>query len=333
MRRTPPSSRRSFTLRLAASCALLVAAAGCGGRPFAEGGSREVTVLTQLPPDAPELLLFRAVVEREAIRIEDEKAYVVHVAPVDSARAYRARTLVCIGSGPESEVPKPFRSLLPLLRESGRPYAFLPDVWLRGQAVGLVWSRTPGELLRALERDQNRLYHALDRAVYGTVRSRVLSLPRDEEAESHLREVLGMSLHVPRGYSLRIDRALGAACLFDEGPPARLLRIQPVAGAPVRDPARILEARARLARAFRPGERTLSLVEPMLEPNEMAGSVAARYGRWEDTEVSAAGPFRFYVVTRAGRSYYVDLSVFAPGRPKLPYLRELQAIAETLGRP
>jgi hypothetical protein len=332
MRRFPPASPNSLALRLVASCALLVAA-GCGGRPFAEGGSREVTVLTQLPSDSPELLMFRAVVEREAIRIEDELAYVVRVAPVDSARAYRARTVVCVGAGPESEVPRPFRPLLPQLRRSGRPYGFRSDVWLRGQAVGLVWAPTPGDLLRAMERDQNRLYHALDRAVYGTVRSRVLSLPRDEEAETHLREVLGMSLQVPRGYSLRIDRALRAACLVDEGPPARLLRIRSVTGAPARDPAGILEARARLARAFRPGERTLSLVEPMLEPNEMAGSVAARYGRWEDTEVSAAGPFRFYVVARGGRTFYVDLSVFAPGRPKLPYLRELQAIAESLGPP
>jgi hypothetical protein len=327
------SSRFPPAVLAAALFISLGAASGCGGRPFAEGGSREVTVLTQLPAGAPELLLFRAIVEREAIRIEDERAYVVHVAPVDSARAYRARTIICLGSGPESDVPKPFRGLIPVVAKGGRPYGFVPDVWLRGQAVGLVWAPTREGLLAALQREQNRLFHALDRAVYGTVRSRVLSLPRDEEAEAHLRSVLGFSLHVPRGYSLRIDRALPAACLFDEGPPARLLRIQPVRGAPARAPAQLVDARERLARAFRPGERTLPIAEPMLEANEMAGSVAARYGRWEDSEVSAAGPYRFFVVARSGRRYYVDLAVFAPGRPKLPYLRELQAIAESLGNP
>lgn len=327
---------RSSRLPLAAAgalCALIAAGSGCGGRPFAEGGSREITVLTRLAPDAPEILLFRAILEREAIRIEDEKAYVVRLAPLDSARAYRARTIVCVGSGPESDVPKPFRDFLPLLSKSGLPYGFIPDLYLRGQAVGLVWAPSREELLSVLQREQNFLFHALDRAVYSTVRSRVLSLPRDEEAETHLREVLGISLRVPRGYSLRIDRTLGAACLVDEGPPARLLRIQPAGGARAGDSTRLVEARERLARAFRPGERTLAIVEPMLEVNEMSGCVAARYGRWEDSEVSAAGPYRFFVVARSGRRFYVDLSVFAPGRPKLPYLRELQVIAETLGNP
>lgn len=329
MRRLLPRSRLRFTL-LAGLGLCLGAGASCGGKPFAEGGSREVTVLTRLRPDEPALLLLRAILEREAIRIEDERAYAVRLAPVDSARAYRARTVLCVGSGPERDVPGPFRDLLPVLAKSGRAYGFVPDLWLRGQAVGLIWAPTREDLLGVLQREQNPLFHALDRAVYGTVRSRVLSLPRDVEAETHLRDVLGLSLHVPRGYSLRIDRTLSAACLFDEGPPARLLRLQEVRGATV-PPEELGTARERLARAFRPGERTLPLEEPVLETNEMAGSIASRYGRWEDSEVSAAGPYRFYVVGRAGRRFYVDLSVFAPGRAKLPYLRELQAIAETLG--
>jgi hypothetical protein len=62
----------------------------------------------------------------------------------------------------------------------------------------------------------------------------------------------------------------------------------------------------------------------------MAGAVGRLYGRWEDSEVSAAGPFRFYQVARGAATYNVDLAVFAPGRPKLPYLRELQVLAETV---
>ena len=85
-----------------------------------------------------------------------------------------------------------------------------------------------------------------------------------------------------------------------------------------------------LARTFRPNERTLDLVEPTLTPDELAGATREIHGRWEDGDVSAAGPYRFYEVVRGGRHFYLDLAVFAPGRPKLPYLRELQSIAETL---
>jgi hypothetical protein len=70
--------------------------------------------------------------------------------------------------------------------------------------------------------------------------------------------------------------------------------------------------------------------EPVLTPSELKGSVRQLYGRWEDEQVTAAGPFRAYEVRRGGRRFLVDLAVFAPGRPKLPYLRELMVIAETL---
>jgi hypothetical protein len=88
--------------------------------------------------------------------------------------------------------------------------------------------------------------------------------------------------------------------------------------------------REQLARTFRPDERTLDILDPTLVPNEMAGARRGLHGRWEDGRVSAAGPYRFYEIARGDRRFQVDLAVFAPGRPKLPYLRELQAIAETL---
>jgi len=119
-----------------------------------------------------------------------------------------------------------------------------------------------------------------------------------------------------------------AGLLLDAGPPARLLRIVPArASSPAEDLKRV---RSALARTFRPHERTLDLADPTLTPGEMLGAKRQIHGRWEDDEVSAAGPYRFYEITREGRRYYVDLAVFAPGRPKLPYLRELQAIAETI---
>ena len=65
-------------------------------------------------------------------------------------------------------------------------------------------------------------------------------------------------------------------------------------------------------------------------PDVMAGATRQSHGRWEDGAVSAAGPYRYYEVTRGTTRFQVDLAVFAPGRPKLPYLRELHAIAETI---
>jgi len=307
---------------------LALACASCGGRPFAEGGSREITVVTSLPADAPEILLLRAILERPAIRIEDEAAYTVRLASPEDAGVYRARNVLFLGYGSARSIPEPLEPLSRLRAARGAPFVLASDVWLRGQAAGMFWTETRDSLLPLLSRDQNRLFLEIDRATFATVRARLNALPRDAQAERRLKRLLGFSLRVPRGYDVRIDSRTRAVLLLDPGPPARLLRIAPEGDrSPTSDLKRIREA---LARTFRPNERTLDLVDPTLTAGELAGSRRQIHGRWEDAAVSAAGPYRFYEVTRGGKRFFVDLAVFAPGRPKLPYLRELQAIAETL---
>jgi len=298
---------------------------GCG-RPFAEGGSGEITVVTEWPADAPEALLLRAILEREAVRIENEPAYTLRfVAPRD-ARAYRARNVLVVGAGDRRNLPDPAKRLGALLARSGDPFVFTTDLWLRGQSAGLVWTDTRADWIPAVAATQNRLFHALDRATFTTVRSRVLSLPHDERAEHLLAEGLGLRVRVPRGYRLTMNSGSRAALLLEEGPPARLFRVADLRGSS----EDLRRSRDGLARLFRPHERTLPMSEPVLTPSELKGSTRQLYGRWEDEQVTAAGPFRAYEVRQGGRRFLVDLAVFAPGRRKLPYLRELMAIAETL---
>jgi hypothetical protein len=335
---------------------LLLLAASCGGRPFAEGSSRELTIVSTLPSDAPELLLLRAIVERIAIRIDDETAYVVRLASPDDAGAYRARNVILVGHGGRDAVPKAFRRMHALWKEQAgkvapggagpakgasggagpagasgpgpaAPFLFTPDVWLRGQTAGIVWTEARDAWIPEVTAAQNRLFQALDRATFAGVRERLRALPQDGAAEEDIAEALGVAMTVPRGMRLILDRDRRAALLLEEGPPARLLRLRVRSGAP---PESARAARDGLARLFRPDERTLDLSEPLLSPDVMVGATRQLHGRWEDAVVSAAGPFRYYELARGALRIQVDLAVFAPGRPKLPYLRELHAIAETI---
>ena len=306
---------------------LLLTMAGCA-RPFAEGGSRDLTLVTSLSQDSPEILFLRAIVERPAIPIEDESAYQVRVTPPTDAAAYRARNLLFVGAGPRAAMPEPLAPLLALRATARAPFVVATDPWLRGQAAGLLWTESREELLPLLQREQNRIFRDLDRATFATVRARILAMPRDAEAERRLAHEAGFHLRVPRGYDVRVDPGTGAVLLLNPDPPARLLRVVPIRSA--RPDVDLRQARQALARTFRPHERTLDRIDPTLTAGEMIGARRQIHGRWEDDQVSAAGPYRFYEIARQGKSYYVDCAVFAPGRPKLPYLRELQAIAETI---
>src|SRR5258705_787967 len=125
--RRPARSCAPVPMPVALLVASLVAAAplafaGCG-RPFAEGGSGEITVITAWPFDAPEALLLRAILEREAVRIESEPAYSLRFATPRDARAYRARNVLVIGAGSRDRVPEPARRLATLLGAGGRALA------------------------------------------------------------------------------------------------------------------------------------------------------------------------------------------------------------------
>jgi len=325
-RRTPGR----LPARLGAAAFAAALCAGCGARPFAEGSSRELVVITSLPPDSPEVLLLKAIVEREVVRIDHETAYVVRLARPEDGRAYRSTNVLLVGTGSLNRIPPDAGSLRDILERAGRPYAFIGDLWLRGQAAGILWAASRASWLTELARIQNRFFLELDRATFAAVRERVLSLPRDRVAERFLADSLGYTLQVPRGYAVHIDRRARAALLLEAGPPARLLRIRAVTPSDERADTGLGATRDALARLFRPDERTLDFTDPTLVPDEMAGAVRRLHGRWEDARVSAAGPFRYYEIARGSRRYEVDLSVFAPGKPKLPYLRELSAIAESL---
>jgi hypothetical protein len=311
--------------------AVLAAAVGGCGAPFAEGSSRELTIVSSLSEDAPELLLLRAVVQRPATRIDDETTYRIRIARPGDARALRAPNVIFAGFGPLDGISgRRTGPLREAIRRTSRPYAFVSDLWRRGQAVGVFWTEEREDWIPALSRDQNRFFLELNRATFAAVRERVRALPRDARAERALLDSLGIRMLVPSGFRVRVDRARHAALLLDEGPPARLLRVRRAEGAL---PSDLLHARSDLARLFRPRERTLDDADPMLVPDEMAGATRALHGRWADEEVSAAGPYRFYEIVRGPRRYHVDLAVFAPGRSKLPHLRELQAVAESISEP
>jgi len=216
------------------------------------------------------------------------------------------------------------------------PAVFSRHKYLMGYRGLVFWTKTREEWMPALSRDQNRVFLELDRATFAAVRERVRALPRDARAERLLEDSLGIRLAVPRGFHARVDRAREAALLLDEGPPARLLRIRRVGGHAATEAAEdrdLREARSELARLFRPQERTLDDRDPMLVPDEMAGATRRLHGRWSDEGVSAAGPYRFYEIRRGAKRYDVDLAVFAPGHAKLPHLRELQVVAESLSEP
>ncbi len=76
---------------------------------------------------------------------------------------------------------------------------------------------------------------------------------------------------------------------------------------------------------------TETLVKPISEPATFAGSYARKIrGLWKaNTSSLGGGPFTAISFVKGDRQYYLEGFVYAPGKPKREFIRELEAIMRT----
>ncbi len=54
------------------------------------------------------------------------------------------------------------------------------------------------------------------------------------------------------------------------------------------------------------------------------------YGHWENEKMKIGGAFKSIVFKKGGKYYFIDMGVFEPEKPKLKYIRWLEAIVSTM---
>ena len=96
----------------------------------------------------------------------------------------------------------------------------------------------------------------------------------------------------------------------------------------------MLERRAEISDPYYDGDYVTDKIDLTVREVDFCGFPAIQLtGVWQNDSKSrpAGGPFRSYGFydSNAQRLYLVDIAVFAPGKKKLPYLRQLDVMART----
>lgn len=334
----------AFAFAFAVAFALALGAAGCH-RSFeiAVGPNEDIEIFSDLPSGDRRIEALARFFERKVeTPIRPERLFSVTVAGSGSFQSMRRyRNLVVIG---DLASPGWSRDLCTrVLGEAGcasvagaePAYVFTRDVWARGQTLLFVHAPDEERFAELLEQRGEEIIAQFTQRVIDGLGQTIFELAGEQTALTD-----GISRR--HGYQLRIP----GDYLVDEAPQSRFVRIKRIQpDEPVtflfvyyeprrmelddpRLPTLCMALRDTLGGRYFGGDwvdptrtkasRTTFLGRPALEI----------YGLYQN-DAPMGGPFRMYCFHEGDRLYLIDLAVYNPPGRKLPYLRQLEAIART----
>jgi hypothetical protein len=218
----------------------------------------------------------------------------------------------------------------------GGVVARFPEPYGRYQLAIFAGARDRNELFSLLNRSAEELRQSLEKSITERLQARFEHEGIPEDRVEELWRRFGFFLRLPASYRTNQVEPEGFSGVewLRTGPSRGITMAwepAPTGEAALADRQGLLDLRRRMGRIVHQEdvlEQGLSWSDTVL-----AGRPAvALEGAWAGRDFDGGGPFRCFFLTDPGgtRVFCLDLLVFAPGQDKLPYFRELQAIAWTL---
>jgi hypothetical protein len=323
---------------LALTCAVLAATAcGCS-KPvtLAVGPAGDISIITDLPEDSPEVRALVDGLEVEIVIIRPEVAFNVEVSDFKGFDIRRNwRNLILLGSLDEgSRVSDTIENLLgekdrAELERGERNLFLIRDRWAIGQLIAVLATPDRGSLLEAVRGNSKTLYDTFERATVENTYRILLKKDLQRDTARYLERTYGWSLLVPEAFEVSED-AESKIVLFRAVDPARMILVHWIDDYDKPLTAQdCLDLRAKLAWNVY-DEDVIAPDMTETEETSFLGRPAIKIvGVWHNEKHINGGPFRTYCFMDGKRLYLVDMLVYAPGMDKIPFLRELEAICRT----
>ncbi len=335
-------SRRRVSARAVCGSALVcLALAGLGGGctepvTLAVGPAGDITIMTALSAESPEVGALRTGLEQEIVVIRPEPAFNVEVSGPDGFNIRRNwRNLVFLGSlDEESWISEMIADLLDEremgeLKAGERNLFLIRDKWAIGQLVAVLAARDRDSLAGVVERNVGSLYNTFERVAVQNTKRILLKKDVQRDVARYLKREFGWALLVPDHFEVTED-AESRIVLFRTGEPARMILVHWIDDyGEELTPENCLALRGRLSWNIYDEDTIEPDMTETEETNFLGRSAIKITGVWQNEKHMNGGPFGSYCFIEGDRLYLVDFLVYAPGMDKIPFLRELEAICHT----
>ncbi len=266
----------------------------------------------------------------------------LHKQPKDLKNLIRFPNLLMVGSlDQQNDMQELLEKMLSddALARVQEDSAFLfnkDDPWARHQLLALAVSKDEETLKKNLLEHGDRIFNLFEENISANVlRSLYIHFEQEEIAKSLMKEH-GWSIRVQHDYFVAVDSSEIRLVWLRRFNPQRWISVywEPVDDPSILSKEWMLEKRGTLLKDLYEGDyvyedETIKVQEKIVDFNDR---YAIRLdGVWQNEEYVMGGPFRSYAFYEEsdGRLYLIDLAVYAPGRRKTEYLRQLDGIAST----
>jgi len=315
---------------------------GCGRKKIIAGGQRDVIVVLADSNDWEQTKDgLKSALERDVFTPNRETIYeLLHGLPENLRSYVYGKNLILIGYlNANSEASKLISTLLTdkakemvknrkaFIFEKNNPWAF-------GQYLLVIASPGEPSLSSIIQQNKDVIFNYFEKASYERAKWLIYSAGREKDKEDKIKTEFGFSLKLPVGFFWMGEDSIKTFVKLVRMYPYRLISIgwenkdRQISSFAFNDACRMRDSIASLyfdsdvvVREKTTGKNVLFL-----------GREAYKLvGIWKNDEKVMGGVFRTYFFndTLQHRFYILDMHIFAPGKKKWFYLKELEAVAST----
>lgn len=301
----------------------------------AVGPNKDVSVFTTLPRSDPSIQALVASLGREIFTTQHEQAFdLEYAAPGEFALRRDFKNLLFVTPLERASV------MGPLVREvvgeqvyeefanNERPFAIYSDVYASGQTVMVIAAPDRATLAENTRTYADALYDTLETRVRKGLETSMYLRGEHADLTSYLNRTRNWTIRVPRDYTPEEDRSRDLLLVHTEAPERWLFVQTTTMEREDFTPENVLAYRRSQPRIYQDEE--VRDEDLSFSTTRFAGHDAILIrGRWQSSEYVVGGPLVLYAIHVDDTLYVVDYLVFLPSLEKLPYLRQLDAIAHT----
>ncbi len=219
--------------------------------------------------------------------------------------------------------------------QAGEAYLFRKDSpWAKGQLLLVLAAPTAGELFDRIDENADYIFSILREHSLERTKKIMFSRYEQKKIEDMLLQKYGWTLRVQHDYVVFQEIPEAGFVHLRRTSPERWLFVHweetddPTV---VTDREWMIKKRNEIGRLFYEDDVVVDTLYTFYE-DEIAGRwVLVFQGLWENNKRIAGGPLKIFAFydENTRRAYMIDIAVFAPGKRKEPFMRQLEIMART----
>ncbi len=294
----------------------------CTQPNFPKGKPEQLVIFSQGLPRVKEYIIKE--IQDTFYTPQPEPFYNIIFANSKEFEKYKGYYTIMVITTPYSESYEILKQVFPEVKDEG--IYRKKGIFQKGDFITAIYGPSEESLLWKLRK--GIIYEVLRhiKELYKTHVYNIIDI--NKSAKKEIREKYGFTFDVPTGF-LYIKTSSDFVSLGTHYPD-RFIFVYVTDRNMEIDPEKIMDLRDSLTTIYYDGDKIDRELTKWEKTEILSEKTIRIYGHWENEKMRIGGAFESFFFKKKGKFYLIDLAVFEPEKPKLKYIRWLEAIISTM---